>query len=123
MTPFCKCQFTTSEPSKSCSSFTLAGLQSKTILEASEDPSRNEQVIIVTGISGSGKTTAIRRCLELRSGSFNDNEHCKRVWGKFVAQSIVMESFGNAVTRNNPDSSRMGRMIKVGATSISYEPL
>ena len=69
-----------------------------------------EQSILISGESGSGKTEATKQCLKYLAdvaGSENNVE------GKILACNPLLESYGNAKTIRNNNSSRFGKWIEV----------
>ncbi len=78
------------------------------------------QSIVITGESGAGKTEAskyvmrylIRASQLLGEGGEKENE-AKRVENMLLESNIVLESFGNAKTLRNNNSSRFGKYVKM----------
>lgn len=86
-----------------------------------------DQTIIVSGESGSGKTVNSRKVLDhlvKRSGGGDDLAKA------MLGANPILESFGNAKTLRNPNSSRFGRLMKLhfdpkgekitGASIVTY---
>ncbi|KAF9764456.1 Myosin-51 [Nosema granulosis] len=66
------------------------------------------QTIVISGESGSGKTENTKYIIEYlvaRTATFNKLKH------KIEASNVILESFGNATTALNKNSSRVGRKI------------
>ena len=87
----------------------------------------HDQTIIVSGESGSGKTVNSRKVLDhlvQRSGGGDDLAKA------MLGANPILESFGNAKTLRNPNSSRFGRLMKLhfdakgekitGASIVTY---
>ncbi|CAB9501494.1 Unconventional myosin [Seminavis robusta] len=84
-----------------------------------------DQTILVTGESGSGKTETVKILLEhlatleflcpdqhMAVPSFNFD-----VVNKLMESSVVLEAFGNAKTRRNNNSSRFGKLLQLQFTT------
>jgi len=72
---------------------------------------RQDQAILVSGESGAGKTETVKilmRHLALIASS-DDSTHIKRI----VESNPLLESFGNAQTVRNDNSSRFGKFIEL----------
>lgn len=65
---------------------------------------KKSQAIIITGVSGSGKTENRKHIIEFLSQT--DSLHVN-------ATSPVIEAFGNASTTKNTNSSRLCKYIEV----------
>lgn len=73
--------------------------------------SKKDQAILVSGESGAGKTETVKilmRHLALIASS-DDSSHIKRI----VESNPLLESFGNAQTVRNDNSSRFGKFIEL----------
>ncbi|VDM22874.1 unnamed protein product [Hydatigera taeniaeformis] len=73
-----------------------------------------DQVVIISGESGAGKTEAFKRILRHLAAS---SEGDQITWGS-AAQGVLestplLESFGNATTLRNDNSSRFGKFVEV----------
>ncbi|VUZ40861.1 unnamed protein product [Hymenolepis diminuta] len=73
-----------------------------------------DQVVIISGESGAGKTEAFKRILRHLAAS---SEGEQITWGS-AAQGVLestplLESFGNATTLRNDNSSRFGKFVEV----------
>lgn len=66
-----------------------------------------DQSLLITGVSGSGKTQTAKHAIEFLSGESNLSS--KTV----VKSSIILEMFGNAKTNMNSNSSRFCKYIEV----------
>lgn len=78
--------------------------------------SKKSQSIIIAGESGAGKTESARIILEYLS----DIAHNNQIDQKILDTNVILESFGNAKTIRNNNSSRFGKFIKL---SFSQEGL
>ncbi|CRG97814.1 myosin B, putative [Plasmodium gallinaceum] len=71
---------------------------------------KNNQSIIISGESGSGKTEASKLVIKYYlSGIKEDNNISKTLWDS----NFILEAFGNAKTIKNNNSSRYGKYIKI----------
>lgn len=68
------------------------------------------QTILASGESGSGKTVTTKHLLHFLTWSSNNAQDLEK---KIVYSTPLMESFGNAKTIRNDNSSRFGKFIKV----------
>jgi myosin heavy subunit len=68
------------------------------------------QAIIVSGESGSGKTEATKKCLQYIAEVAGSEFGLER---QLLASNPVLESFGNAKTTRNDNSSRFGKWVAV----------
>ncbi|CAI5760115.1 unnamed protein product [Candida verbasci] len=71
---------------------------------------RKDQSILVTGESGAGKTENTKKIIQYYS-SIKENENNIDV--KILQANPILESFGNAKTIKNNNSSRFGKFIKI----------
>eukprot|EP01056_Protomagalhaensia_sp_Gyna25_P005567 Protomagalhaensia_sp_Gyna_25__5566@NODE_760_length_2680_cov_63_492238_g596_i0_p1_GENE_NODE_760_length_2680_cov_63_492238_g596_i0NODE_760_length_2680_cov_63_492238_g596_i0_p1_ORF_typecomplete_len866_score208_02Myosin_head/PF00063_21/1_9e186TniB/PF05621_11/0_0065TniB/PF05621_11/76TniB/PF05621_11/1_3e04ABC_tran/PF00005_27/0_0049AAA_22/PF13401_6/0_091AAA_22/PF13401_6/9_1e02AAA_22/PF13401_6/2_2e03AAA_16/PF13191_6/0_12RNA_helicase/PF00910_22/4_7RNA_helicase/PF00910_22/2e02T2SSE/PF00437_20/0_2AAA_19/PF len=69
------------------------------------------QTIIVTGESGAGKTEATKHCMRFFAASKSSMD--LRIQNAVMAANPVLESFGNAKTIRNNNSSRFGRFMQL----------
>ncbi|KAI5171102.1 hypothetical protein NEFER03_0504 [Nematocida sp. LUAm3] len=83
-----------------------------------------DQAIILSGESGSGKTVNANYIVEYLSkrslGTAETKEEEKKeykeeseVGKKLLYSGSILEAFGNACTKNNPNSSRFGRYVEI----------
>eukprot|EP01064_Diplonema_japonicum_P012134 TRINITY_DN19603_c0_g1_i1.p1 TRINITY_DN19603_c0_g1~~TRINITY_DN19603_c0_g1_i1.p1 ORF type:complete len:1796 (+),score=377.18 TRINITY_DN19603_c0_g1_i1:38-5425(+) len=91
---------------------------------------QQNQTVLVSGESGAGKTEAVKSLLKYLSeaaGGPSSDEH--GLQGKIEACNPILETFGNAKTVRNDNSSRFGKFLKVlynedghiiGAHTTSY---
>lgn len=66
---------------------------------------KKSQSIIVTGVSGAGKTESTKQLLKYLSDSEIELTHA----------NPILEAFGNAKTSENNNSSRFGKYIEVSS--------
>jgi hypothetical protein len=89
------------------------------------DPeTRENQSILVNGESGAGKTESTKHCLHYlavisstiasRLGLDSDSGNIEN---QIIASNPITESFGNAKTSRNNNSSRFGKFIELGYTA------
>ena len=72
---------------------------------------RRDQSIIISGESGAGKTEATKHCLVFFAGAAGSAEG--NMQDKLIKANPVLESFGNAKTVRNNNSSRFGKFMEV----------
>ncbi|GAV29257.1 hypothetical protein PMKS-002739 [Pichia membranifaciens] len=85
---------------------------------------RNDQSILVTGESGAGKTENTKKVIQyiLSVSTTNDNKDNALVLENQILQANpIMESFGNATTVRNLNSSRFGKFIKIQVNIATKE--
>lgn len=66
-----------------------------------------DQTLIITGVSGSGKTNTAKHAIDLLSGESNISPET------VIKSSLILEIFGNAQTHMNPNSSRFSKFVEV----------
>jgi len=80
---------------------------------------QRDQSVIISGESGAGKTEAskhVMRYLIEKSAEANAASGTKlgdEIQGRLMESNIILESFGNAKTLRNDNSSRFGKYIKL----------
>lgn len=67
---------------------------------------RKNQSIIITGVSGSGKTESGKHILDFLCQAKSDSQNV-------IAAAPIFEAFGNARTRANTNSSRYCKLVEV----------
>lgn len=79
--------------------------------------SSQAQTIIALGESGSGKSTILKACIKVALDSLQTPKQAQLddLIVRLTRTLRVADAIGNAQTRNNPDSSRMGKMIEVSS--------
>ncbi|CAH0484824.1 unnamed protein product [Peronospora farinosa] len=96
-------------------------------------PERRNQSILVSGESGSGKTENTKFLMQFLTsvgrGTSADTSGAVEIGRRILQTNPILESFGNAQTIRNDNSSRFGKFIKiqfgdkneiVGAQIVSY---
>ncbi|KUF89714.1 hypothetical protein AM588_10005209 [Phytophthora nicotianae] len=99
-------------------------------------PERRNQSILVSGESGSGKTESTKFLMQFltsvgrdQSRSEQEGSDAVEIGKRILQTNPILESFGNAQTIRNDNSSRFGKFIKiqfghnneiVGAQIVSY---
>ncbi|KAG2914866.1 Unconventional myosin-Ia, partial [Phytophthora cactorum] len=99
-------------------------------------PERRNQSILVSGESGSGKTESTKFLMQFltsvgrdQSGTEQEGSDAVEIGKRILQTNPILESFGNAQTIRNDNSSRFGKFIKiqfgqkneiVGAQIVSY---
>ncbi|CAH8628023.1 unnamed protein product [Dicrocoelium dendriticum] len=72
------------------------------------------QVIVISGESGSGKTEAFKRITRyLAAASDPGSSACNSVAKRILDSTPLLESFGNATTVRNDNSSRFGKYVEI----------
>lgn len=68
---------------------------------------QTDQTLIITGVSGSGKTYTAKHAIDFLS---NESELSSAI---VMKSSLILEIFGNATTHMNSNSSRFSKYIEV----------
>lgn len=82
------------------------------------------QCVIISGESGAGKTEAAKRIMQYissNSGGAN-SDSIQQIKDMVLATNPIMESFGNAKTLRNDNSSRFGKYLEINFNAKS-EPI
>lgn len=74
---------------------------------------RKDQLILVTGESGAGKTENTKKIIQYLSSISASDEAHGEIHEKILRANPLLESFGNAKTIKNNNSSRFGKFIKI----------
>ncbi|XP_028141300.1 unconventional myosin-Ib [Diabrotica virgifera virgifera] len=88
--------------------YAIAGTAYRWLNDRNED-----QCIIVTGESGSGKTEAARIVLQFLVLVSGDSPETKLVKDRLVQANTLLEAFGNARTMKNDNASRFGKFLDI----------
>uniref|UniRef100_A0A3B4A4C5 Myosin motor domain-containing protein n=1 Tax=Periophthalmus magnuspinnatus TaxID=409849 RepID=A0A3B4A4C5_9GOBI len=84
--------------------FAIANLSYSTMMDAKKD-----QCIVISGESGSGKTEATKLILRYLTAI----HHKRNVTQQILEATPLLESFGNAKTVRNDNSSRFGKYTQI----------
>jgi myosin I len=72
------------------------------------------QCIIISGESGAGKTEAAKRIMQyIANVSGGTNSSIQEIKDMVLATNPLLESFGNAKTLRNNNSSRFGKYLEI----------
>ncbi|KAJ6443079.1 myosin-1 [Purpureocillium lavendulum] len=83
----------------------------------------DNQCVIISGESGAGKTEAAKRIMQyIASVSGEQSSDIKKIKEMVLATNPLLESFGNAKTLRNNNSSRFGKYLQIHFNS-SGEPV
>lgn len=81
------------------------------------------QCVIISGESGAGKTEAAKRLMQyIASVSGEQSGDIKKIKEMVLATNPLLESFGNAKTLRNNNSSRFGKYLQIHFNSVG-EPV
>lgn len=64
------------------------------------------KVVIISGESGAGKTEASKKVMQYVAAVSGSSDKVNRIKDKLLTTNPVLESFGNAKTTRNDNSSR-----------------
>ncbi|OON22767.1 hypothetical protein X801_01332 [Opisthorchis viverrini] len=74
----------------------------------------NDQVVVISGESGSGKTEAFKRITRyLAAASESRGTALSSIAKRVLESTPLLESFGNATTLRNDNSSRFGKYVEI----------
>ncbi|EEB08545.1 myosin type-2 heavy chain 1 [Schizosaccharomyces japonicus yFS275] len=89
--------------------FSVADLAYNNLLEKKE-----HQSILVTGESGAGKTENTKRIIQYLASVANSSQYTEgQIEEQILQTNPILESFGNAQTVRNNNSSRFGKFIRI----------
>lgn len=75
---------------------------------------KENQCIIISGESGAGKTEAAKRIMQyIANVSGGSNTSIQEIKNMVLATNPLLESFGNAKTLRNNNSSRFGKYLEI----------
>jgi myosin heavy subunit len=74
---------------------------------------KKNQVIIISGESGAGKTESTKQVIKILETMNDINNNSTSLLEKIQSSGLVLEYFGNACTIKNHNSSRFGKFIEV----------
>jgi myosin I len=75
---------------------------------------KDNQCVIISGESGAGKTEAAKRIMQyVASVSGGESGDIKQIKDMVLATNPLLESFGNAKTLRNNNSSRFGKYLQI----------
>eukprot|EP00924_Labyrinthula_sp_SR-Ha-C_P013906 augustus_masked-scaffold_5-processed-gene-17.17-mRNA-1 protein AED:0.03 eAED:0.03 QI:0/-1/0/1/-1/1/1/0/859 len=71
------------------------------------------EAIVITGESGSGKTEASKRVMQYVAAMSSKSREVQRIKDQLLQSNPLLESFGNAKTIRNDNSSRFGKFMEI----------
>jgi len=72
-----------------------------------------DQVVIISGESGAGKTEAAKKVMQYVAAVSGSSGEVTRIKERLLQTNPLMESFGNAKTNKNDNSSRFGKYMDI----------
>lgn len=79
-----------------------------------------EQSILVSGESGAGKTETVKIMMNHLASISGGGDHGNEIIDKVLKSNPVLESFGNAKTERNDNSSRFGKFAQLQFDSSGF---
>jgi myosin-1 len=84
---------------------------------------KDNQCVIISGESGAGKTEAAKRIMQyIANVSGGESGDIKQIKDMVLATNPLLESFGNAKTLRNNNSSRFGKYLQIHFNAVG-EPI
>jgi myosin I len=84
---------------------------------------KDNQCVIISGESGAGKTEAAKRIMQyIANVAGGDTGDIKQIKDMVLATNPLLESFGNAKTLRNNNSSRFGKYLQIHFNNVG-EPV
>ncbi|PHZ15091.1 myosin 1 [Rhizopus microsporus ATCC 52813] len=74
---------------------------------------RENQSILITGESGAGKTENTKKVIQYLTEVASIDKHANQLQHQILQANPILESFGNAQTIRNNNSSRFGKFIRI----------
>ena len=74
---------------------------------------QDNQCVIISGESGAGKTEAAKRMMQYVAQRSGGSAASDKIKEKVLATNPLLESFGNAKTLRNNNSSRFGKYLEL----------
>mmetsp|Transcript_3556 Transcript_3556/g.4065 ORF Transcript_3556/g.4065 Transcript_3556/m.4065 type:complete len:840 (-) Transcript_3556:107-2626(-) len=71
------------------------------------------ECVVITGESGSGKTEAAKKVMEYVAAMSSKSKEVQRVKNQLLESNPLLETFGNAKTVRNDNSSRFGKYMEI----------
>jgi myosin-1 len=72
-----------------------------------------DQVVIISGESGAGKTEAAKKVMQYIAAVSKEGPKVNEIKDKLLTTNPLLESFGNAKTTRNDNSSRFGKYMDI----------
>jgi myosin heavy subunit len=104
--------------------FAIAESAFEGLSSTSAAATNNNQSIVISGESGAGKTESTKICLNYLTDRKPAAQGCGDTKGldqRILNSNPILESYGNAKTTRNPNSSRFGKFMILQFTKDKYE--
>src|SRR5204863_5915722 len=83
---------------------------------------KENQCVIISGESGAGKTEAAKRIMQyIANVSGGSNSSIQEIKNMVLATNPLLESFGNAKTLRNNNSSRFGKYLELQFNAVGEQ--